>query len=252
MERAAYKSELRELQLAMVDVQKAMIARGDSAVILIEGRDGAGKGGAIKRITEYVAPRQTRVVALDKPSDRERKAWHLQRYTAQLPVAGELVLFDRSWYNRAGVERVMGFCSADQVEAFFHQVGPFEAMIADAGMTLVKYYIDVTREEQAARLQARREDPLKNWKISEIDEVAVERYDDYTAARDEMLMRTSHPAAPWRIVKGDDKMTARIHIFRDLLRRLPSGEKPLETAFPDPNIVAEFTPGLLETEHLAS
>ena len=251
MEDEIYAPALRELQLALVGVQRAMIARGDSAIIVFEGRDAAGKGGTIKRITEYTAPRQTHIVALGKPSERERKSLYLQRYVAQLPAAGELTFFDRSWYNRAGVERVMGFCEDADVEAFFQQVAPFEAMLVSAGLPLFKYYLDIGRDTQIERIEARRADPLKSWKISAIDDAAIARFDDYTAARDEMLMRTSHPAAPWRIVRADDKRQARIHVFRDLLKRLPAPEgEAVETPYPDLDVVTEFTPALIETGFL--
>lgn len=251
MEKAEYDEELRALQIALVHIQRHMIDSGARAVIVLEGRDSAGKGGTIRRITDYAAPRQTHVVALDKPSDREKRSWYFQRYIAHLPADGDLVLFDRSWYNRAGVEYVMGFCTPEQREAFFQSVPKFEGMVTESGTRLVKYYLDISREEQARRLSSRRADPLKSWKLSEIDEVSVERYDDYTEARDMMLKRTSLPHAPWHVVRADDKRTARIQVLRDLVRRLPRPESMPETEFADPQYLTEFGPELFETEHLA-
>lgn len=251
MNEASYRSELRELQIALVHIQRHMIDTGQSAIIVFEGRDSAGKGGTIRRIVEHAAPRQTRVIALDKPSDREKRSWYFQRYVTHMPAAGEIVLFDRSWYNRAGVEHVMDFCTPDQRESFFDMVPSFEGMVVSAGSHLIKYYLDISREEQAKRLQSRRTNPLKSWKISAIDEAALERYDEYTEARDVMLQRTSLPHAPWHVVKADNKMTARIHVMRDLVRRLPRPETMPETKHPEPRVLTEFAPALLKTSHLA-
>ncbi|WP_300531032.1 polyphosphate kinase 2 [Maricaulis sp.] len=251
MDEASYRSELRQLQIALVHIQRHMIDTGQSAIIVFEGRDSAGKGGTIRRIVEHAAPRQTRVIALDKPSDREKRSWYFQRYVTHMPAAGEIVLFDRSWYNRAGVEYVMDFCTPDQRESFFDMVPSFEGMVVSAGAHLIKYYLDISREEQAKRLQSRRTNPLKSWKISAIDEAALERYDEYTEARDIMLQRTSLPHAPWHVVKADNKMTARIHVMRDLVRRLPRPEDMPETKHPEPGVLTEFAPALLKTAHLA-
>jgi len=215
-----YKSELRHLQIALVRAHRHIIAHGRRVLVIFEGRDGSGKDGSIKRITEHLSPRETRVVALGKPSDREVGQWYFQRYAAHLPSAGEFVLFNRSWYNRAGVEPVMGFCSPAETSAFLREVVPFEHMLEQAGIRLIKYYLDITREEQRRRLNARARDPLTQWKSSPVDAVALERWDDYSKARDRMLRRTHARHAPWIIVKADDKKLARINLVRDLVRRM--------------------------------
>ena len=178
-----------------------MIADGTRVLVIIEGRDGAGKDGAIKRLTEHMSPRETRVHAPGKPSSREETEWYFQRFVPFLPAAEEFVVFNRSWYNRAGVERVMGFCTRAEVEAFFESVVPFEAMLARDGIAIRKYYLDISRHEQKERLRDRRKDPLKQWKLSPIDARALGKWDAYTAARDEMFRRTSHAEAPWHIVR---------------------------------------------------
>src|SRR3974390_703987 len=185
--RAHYKDALRTLQVELVKVQRHIIKHGHRVLVIFEGRDASGKDGAIKRILQHLSPRETRVVALGKPSDRDRTSWYFQRYATHLPAAQELVLFNRSWYNRAGVERVMKFCTGREYERFMEDVLPFEHMLIGSGIQIMKYYLDITKKEQKRRLKDRRQDPLKQWKTSPIDQVAVKRWDDYTKARDEML-----------------------------------------------------------------
>ncbi|MEO6696710.1 MAG: polyphosphate kinase 2, partial [Gammaproteobacteria bacterium] len=215
------------------------------------GRDAAGKDGSIKRIVEHLSPRETRVVALGKPSDRDLSAWYFQRYVAHLPVAEELVLFNRSWYNRAGVEYVMGFCSKDEHEEFMHSVPKFEEMLINSGIKLLKYYLDIGKDEQTRRLADRRRDPLKQWKTSPIDAVAVKHWKAYSDARDAMLLRTHTAVAPWRIVKADNKRLARLNLMRDILSRLHYAGKKHKLVQPDPHITFEFTPDCIEAKRLA-
>ncbi|WP_374274717.1 polyphosphate kinase 2 [Brevundimonas sp.] len=219
-DKKAYDRDLESLQIEWVNTQAWTIETGLRTLIVFEGRDTAGKDGAIKRITEVAAPRQTRVVALPKPSDREQSQWYFQRYAPHLPAAGETVILNRSWYNRAGVEPVMGFCTPEQHEAFLKDAPVFERMLVDDGIRVIKLWLDISREEQAARLEARREDPLKKFKISPLDGEAQKRWDAYSAARDRMLAETDHPAAPWTVVATDDKKTARINILRHVLRAM--------------------------------
>ena len=235
-----YKSELRQLQIALVRAHRHIISHGRRVLVIFEGRDGSGKDGSIKRITEHLSPRETRVVALGKPSDREVGQWYFQRYAAHLPSAGEFVLFNRSWYNRAGVEPVMQFCSAAQATAFLREVVPFEHMLAQAGILLIKYYLDITRDEQRRRLRARARDPLTQWKSSPVDAAALEHWDDYTKARDRMLRRTHARHAPWVIVKADDKKRARINLVRDLVRRIDHEGLAKDILRPDDAIVFDY------------
>lgn len=221
----SYKSQLLALQTELVKLQRHVIACDHKILILFEGRDAAGKDGLIKRVVEHLSPRETRVVALGKPSDKEKTSWYFQRFIMHLPSAGELVLFNRSWYNRAGVERVMGFCSDEEYQEFFDSVVEFEQMLIRSGITLMKYYLDITREEQAERLDARKRDPLKQWKISPIDEQALNYWDQYSQARDIMLARTHHATSPWMIVQADNKRDARLHVISDVLQRLDYSSK---------------------------
>ena len=214
-----YDAQLYELQVELVKFQRDIIANGEKVLVIMEGRDGAGKDGTIKRMVENLSPRETRVVALPKPSDRETTQWYFQRYIAHLPSAGEFVLFNRSWYNRAGVEPVMGFCTPDQTEHFFDEVNELEDMLVRSGIQLFKYYLDISKAEQEERLADRRSDPLKQWKISPIDAKAMEKFDDYSKARDEMFKRTSHKKGPWSVVRADVKKAARLNVIRDLLER---------------------------------
>jgi polyphosphate kinase len=215
-----YDKTLHNLQVELVKLQRHIIARGQKILIILEGRDGAGKDGTIKRITEHLSPRDTRIVALPKPSDVEATQWYFQRYVAHLPAAGEIVLFNRSWYNRAGVEHVMGFCTTHEYHDFLRSVPVFEQMLEQSGITLIKYYLDIDRHEQKKRLEDRRDDPLKQWKISPIDEQALAHFDDYTAARDAMLRASDSAAAPWTVVCAKDKKAARLAIIADLITRV--------------------------------
>jgi polyphosphate kinase 2 len=236
----SYKSELRHLQIALVRAHRHVISHGRRVLVIFEGRDGSGKDGSIKRITEHLSPRETRVVALGKPSDREAGQWYFQRYTAHLPSAGEFVLFNRSWYNRAGVEPVMHFCSPGQTTAFLREVVPFEHMLAQAGILLIKYYLDINRDEQRSRLKARARDPLTQWKSSPVDAAAQRHWDDYTQARDRMLRRSHALHAPWVIVKADDKKLARVNILRDLVHRIDHADLSQDILRPDDAIVFDY------------
>jgi polyphosphate kinase 2 len=241
-----YKKLLRGLQIELVKLQHQVIERGDRILILFEGRDAAGKDGTIKRIVEHLSPRETRVVAPGKPSDRDRGSWYFQRFVPHLPAAQEIVLFNRSWYNRAGVERVMGFCTPDECDEFLAVVPDFERMLVRSGTVLMKFYLDISKAEQAKRLAERREDPLKQWKISPIDDVALERWDDYSQARDAMLAATHQEFAPWTVVQADEKKAARIHLIRDLLARVDYARKDPELAPPDPGVVMRYERGRIE------
>ncbi|TXH04480.1 MAG: polyphosphate kinase 2 [Nevskiaceae bacterium] len=235
-----YRRELRELQIALVTAQRHLIRHGHRVLVIFEGRDAAGKDGTIKRVVEHLSPRETRVVALGRPSDREQTQWYFQRYVPFLPAAGEFVLFNRSWYNRVGVERVMQFCTEEQTKTFLDAVVPFERMLVDAGLQFIKYYLDISRDEQKQRLKKRESDPLTQWKVSPIDEVALKRWDDYTDARDRMLKRTDHHAAPWLVVQADDKKAARLNVIRDLVQRIECPDRNKHLATPDRRIVRPY------------
>ena len=235
-----YKDLLRLLQIELVKVERQLIKQGDKVLILFEGRDGAGKDGTIKRVSEYLSPRETRVVALGKPSDRDTSSWFFQRYVPHLPAAGELVLFNRSWYNRAGVERVMGFCSDAEYEQFMATVVPFEHMLAASGIKLLKYYLDIDKDEQRKRLKARREDPLKQWKVSPIDAVAVKRWREYSEARNAMFARTHNPITPWHVVRAGDKQVARINVIKHIVTELACPDTDRDLIGFDPSIVFEY------------
>ncbi|GIL40445.1 polyphosphate kinase 2 [Roseiterribacter gracilis] len=235
-----YKKQLHDLQVELVKLQRHTIKSGERILILLEGRDGSGKDGAIKRITEHLSPRETRVVALSAPSDREKTQWYFQRWVPYLPAAGEIVLFNRSWYNRAGVERVMGFASEKEVDAFFATVPQFETMLAQDGIRLCKYYLDISKDEQKARMKARRDDPLKQWKISPIDAVALKKWDAYSAARNEMFARTHSLTSPWTVVRAGDKKQARVNLIRHLLARLDYPGADSKLAVPNPDIVFPY------------
>ena len=245
-----YKTELHTLQVEFVKLQRHFIAHGDRILVLLEGRDAAGKDGSIKRIVAHLSPRETRVVALGKPSDRDTRAWYFERYVAFLPVAEEMVLFNRSWYNRAGVERVMGFCTKSELKEFMQSVPRFEQMLVDSGIKLLKYYLDISKDEQKQRLAERRDDPLKQWKISPIDAVATRHWDDYSAARDAMLLGSHSAAAPWQIVRTDSKRHARLNLMRDILARLHYTGRSKKLAAPDRNVVFGFTPECLAMQRL--
>ncbi|MBD3789804.1 MAG: polyphosphate kinase 2 [Campylobacterales bacterium] len=212
-----YKKNLYDLQVELVKFQKHVIEKRLKVCIIIEGRDAAGKDGTIKRFVEHLSPREARVVALGKPSDRENGLWYFQRYVAHLPAEAEIVFFNRSWYNRAGVERVMKFCTQKEYKIFMDEVGNFEHLLTHSGMLFFKYYLDITKKEQKRRLEDRKHDPLTQWKLSPIDMQAQERWDDYSKARDDMFAKTSFDFAPWYIVHDDTKKSARIHIIRHFL-----------------------------------
>jgi polyphosphate kinase len=218
--RRSYFQELFRLQGELVKLQDWVVARRHKVVILFEGRDAAGKGGVIKRITQRLNPRVARVAALPAPNDRERTQWYFQRYVSHLPAAGEIVLFDRSWYNRAGVERVMGFCSDDEYEEFFRTVPEFEKMLARSGIQLIKYWFSITDEEQHSRFLGRIHDPLKQWKLSPMDLESRVRWEEYTKAKETMLERTHIPEAPWWIVQAVDKKSARLNCIQHLLDQI--------------------------------
>jgi len=222
--RYRYFRELFRLQGELVKLQDWVVASGHKVVILFEGRDAAGKGGVIKRITQRLNPRVCRVAALPAPNNRERTQWYFQRYVSHLPAAGEMVLFDRSWYNRAGVERVMGFCTEEDVEAFFRDVPEFEKMLVRSGIQLIKYWFSISDEEQELRFLGRIHDPLKQWKLSPMDLESRRRWEDYTRAKEAMLERTHIPEARWWIVPGDDKKKARLNCIHHLLSQVPYAE----------------------------
>jgi polyphosphate kinase len=228
-ERSHYFRELFRLQRELVKLQDWVVHSRSKVVIVFEGRDSAGKGGAIKRITQRLNPRVARVVALPAPNDRERTQWYFQRYVPHLPAAGEVVLFDRSWYNRAGVERVMGFCSEDEVEEFFRSVPEFERMLVRSGIVLIKYWFSITDDEQHLRFLARIHDPLKQWKLSPMDLESRRRWEDYTKAKEAMLERTHIAEAPWWVVQAVDKKKARLNCIAHLLSMLPYEELPRPT-----------------------
>ena len=222
--RQAYFRELFRLQRELVKLQDWIAQTGQKVVILFEGRDAAGTGGAIKRITPRLNPRVCRVVALPAPNDRERSQWYFQRYAAHLPAAGEMVLFDRSWYNRAGVERVMGFCTEDEVDEFFRSVPEFERMLARSGIRVIKYWFSISDEEQHLRFLGRIHDPLKQWKLSPMDLESRRRWEQYTKAKEAMLEHTHIPEAPWWVVAADDKKKARLNCIAHLLSLMPYEE----------------------------
>ena len=247
----AYKAELRTLQIALVESQARLIAEGRKVLILFEGRDTAGKDGAIKRVTEFMAPRQTRVVSLPKPSDREQSQWYFQRYVAHLPAAGEIVIFNRSWYNRAGVEVVMGFSTPEEQSDFIRDVPAFEAMLTEANIVPIKIWLDITKDEQKRRLEARVEDPLKHFKTSPLDAQAQKRWHAYSEARDTMLLRSHTPLAPWMIVATDDKKQARLNVMRHLVERLGVHGLSVTTRPVDPAIAFPFEPEALNDGRMA-
>jgi len=219
MSKAEYDKQLHLLNIELVKWQRWVKEHGIKVVALFEGRDAAGKGGTIKRVIEHLNPRICSVVALEKPSEREQSQWYFQRYIHHLPGAGEIVLFDRSWYNRAGVERVMGFCNKGQVMEFLRTVSTVENMIQRSGIHLIKFWFSVTKEEQAKRFNSRATDPLKQWKLSPIDQVYQEKWDDYTKAKEDMFYYTSVPDSPWVVVKSNDKKSARINAIKYLLNQ---------------------------------
>lgn len=234
-----YYPTLRDLQIELLKLQRWVKATEQKIVIVFEGIDAAGKGGTIKRFTDYLNPRGARIVALNKPSDTERTQWYFQRYVEHLPSGGEIVLFDRSWYNRAGVEHVMNFCTPTEYQEFMYQAPLFESMLVRSNIILVKFWFDVSQDVQKERFEARRADPLKRWKLSAIDEVAINLWDQYQQAKSLMLQQTNTEFAPWTIVRSDDKRRARINSIKHLLHGIDYDNKDLQIANePDSRIVA--------------
>ena len=223
-----YKKELAKLQIELVKLQRWVQHKGLKVIVLFEGRDAAGKGGAIKRVSETLNPRICKVVALGTPSDREKTQWYFQRYVAHFPAAGEIVLFDRSWYNRAGVEKVMGFCTYEEYNEFMRSCPQFEVMIQRSGIILIKYWFSVSDKEQEKRFQDRINDPTKRWKISPMDLKAREKWVDYSRAKDDMFAATDIPESPWNVVEADDKKRARLNFINHLLATIPYEDIPYE------------------------
>ena len=245
------EKELERRQLALVHWQQHCMGKGQKTLIIFEGRDAAGKDGSIRAVTEHLSVRNTRVVALAKPSDRERSQWYFQRYVPFLPAAGETVIFNRSWYNRAGVERVMKFSTAEEQEIFLRDVPRFEAMLLESGLNIVKLWLDVSKGEQAKRLKERATDPLKALKSSPLDAAAQEKWREYSDARDEMLLRTSTPEAPWIVVRSDHKKRARLAIISHLVKRLAPKKIAGEIDDPDPDVLFAFESAAIEDGRLA-
>jgi polyphosphate kinase len=238
LRRKKYEKAKRGLQIELLKLQRDIKATGGRLVIVFEGRDAAGKGGAIRCFTENLNPRGARTVALEKPTDREQTKWYLQRYVAHLPAAGEIVMFDRSWYNRAGVERVMRFCRPDEAMEFLREAPEFERMLARDGITLIKFWFSVSRAEQLQRFVHRQHDPVKRWKLSPIDLASLDKWDDYTDAKESMFFCTDLADAPWTVVKSNDKRRARLEAMRHVLCRVPyAGKDHNLVGQPDPLIV---------------
>jgi len=236
------KKILHKLYVELVKSQKEIIASNLKVLIILEGRDTAGKDGTIKTIIKHLSPRETRVVALGKPSDHQENEWYYQRYSVHLPAAGEFVLFNRSWYNRAGVEKVMDFCTHKQYKSFFKEVALFEEMLFDSGIIILKYYLDISKSEQEKRLKSRETDPLKQWKISPIDMEAQKHWKDYSDARDEMLLKTNFNHAPWFVVKAEEKKEAHIAIISHILTRLKYHHKDENLVSHEYDLVYPATP----------
>lgn len=251
LERSEYEAEKVALQAELLKAQLWAQETGEKFVLLFEGRDAAGKGGTIKRFTEHLNPRLARVVALNKPSEREKGQWFFQRYIEHLPTNGEIVLYDRSWYNRAGVERVMGFCSANEYLEFMRQAPEFERMLVRSGIRLYKYWFSVTQEEQQARFKARETDPLKQWKLSPIDKASLDKWDDYTEAKEAMFFYTDTADAPWLIIKSNDKKRARLNCMRHFLSSIDYPDKNTDVVQPpDPLIVGHASHVVHHSDHI--
>lgn len=251
--RKFYEEHKHKLQVELLKVQKWVKDNGERIVMIFEGRDAAGKGGTIKRFMEHMNPRGARVVALEKPTEDEMGQWYFQRYIKHLPTAGEMVLFDRSWYNRAGVERVMGFCEQNEYLEFMRQAPELERMLVNSGIRLFKFWFSVTQEEQARRFDSRESDPLKQWKLSEVDKVARAKWDHYTQARDDMFFYTDTADAPWVVIKSDDKKRARLDCMQYFLHALPYPNKDKHIAkVPDPLIVGSASLVIDRDNHILS
>ena len=251
LDRKTYEDEKAQLQAELLKVQLWAQETGQKFVLLFEGRDAAGKGGTIKRFTEHLNPRQARVVALNKPTQEEQGQWYFQRYIRELPTKGEMVFYDRSWYNRAGVERVMGFCEPADYLEFMRQTPELERMLVRSGIRMYKYWFSVTRGEQRNRFKSRETDPLKRWKLSPIDLASLDKWDDYTEAKEAMLFYTDTADAPWTIIKSDDKKRARLNCMRHFLSTLDyPGKDPAIAIPPDPRIVGRADHVLHKTDHI--
>jgi len=251
IKRAAYEKQKAELQVELLKVQHWVEETGQKVVILFEGRDAAGKGGTIKRFMEHLNPRAARVVALPKPGNRERGQWFFQRYIEHLPTSGEITLFDRSWYNRAGVERVMGFCSPNEYLDFMRQTPELERMLTQSGIKLFKYWFSVTQDEQRNRFKARESDPLKQWKLSPIDKASLDKWDDYTEAKEAMFFYTDTADAPWTVIKSNDKKRARLHCMQHFLNELHyPGKNTHVVKGPDPLLVGSSHHVISHNEHI--
>jgi polyphosphate kinase 2 len=228
LRRETYEERKAHLQVELLKMQNWVKSAGERVLILFEGRDAAGKGGTIKRFMEHLNPRGAIVVALEKPSDTERGQWYFQRYVSRLPTAGQIVMFDRSWYNRAGVERVMGFCTPKEHLEFLRQTPVLERMLVNSGIRLFKYWFSVSRHEQAKRFKARQVDPLKQWKLSPVDMASIDKWDDYTRAKEEMFFHTDTADAPWTVIRSDDKRRARLSCMRHVLLSIPYEGRDLD------------------------
>lgn len=251
MKKLVYERKKAELQVELLKAQDWIKSSGQKVVLLFEGRDAAGKGGTIKRFMEHLNPRGARVIALDKPSEREKSQWYFQRYVQHLPAAGEMVLFDRSWYNRGGVERVMNFCSPNEYLEFMRQAPDFERMLTRSGILLFKYWFSVTQDEQMRRFKSRELEPLKAWKLSPIDRLSLNKWDDYTEAKEAMFFYTDTADAPWTVVKSNDKKRARLNCMRHFLASLPYPNKNEKIiGKPDPLIVGASSDVFGRAEHI--
>jgi polyphosphate kinase len=251
LSRKEYEREKAALQVELLKVQHWIEDTGQKIVILFEGRDAAGKGGTIKRFMEHLNPRAARVVALNKPSDEERGQWFFQRYIKHLPTSGEIVLYDRSWYNRAGVERVMDFCKPNEYLEFMRQTPDLDRMLTRSGIQLYKYWFSVTREEQRARFASRETDPLKQWKLSPIDRASLDKWDDYTEAKEAMFFYTDTADAPWTVVRSNDKKRARLNCMKHFLSTLNYPNKDLDVVgHPDPKIIHQVQNTVHEADHI--
>lgn len=248
MGRREYEAEKKKLQIELLKVQSWVKKTGQRIVLIFEGRDAAGKGGTIKRYMEHLNPRGARVVALEKPNEVERGQWYFQRYINHLPTAGEIVLFDRSWYNRAGVERVMGFCTPVEYNMFMRQTPDFERLLVDSGIILFKFWFSVSEEEQLRRFVSRSVDPLKHWKLSPVDRESLDLWDNYTDAKNEMFFHTHNKIAPWTIIKSDDKKRARLNCIRYFLSQLDYPNKDLEAIGQVDDLLVKH-PNINETHH---
>ena len=251
LDKKTYEAEKAELQAELLKVQLWAQETGQKFVLLFEGRDAAGKGGTIKRFMEHLNPRAARVVALNKPTDEERGQWFFQRYISELPTLGEMVFYDRSWYNRAGVERVMGFCEPSEYLEFMRQTPELERMLTRSGIRLYKYWFSVTREEQRRRFESRETDPLKRWKLSPIDKASLDKWDDYTEAKEAMFFYTDTADAPWTVIKSDDKKRARLNCMQHFLSSLDYPDKDTRVVHgPDPLIVGSSAQVISKDRHL--